>query len=103
MDLRAILQVEIFTMAFFEEIFRSNTTLLEPVVTCYHMFYESVRTYISRILAHSFRLNMTSSPKAGYMCVWQTLVFTAIMKFIARSRIMLHLWLDSDITHLRAI
>ena len=47
MDLLAILQVEIFTTAFFKEIFRSNTTLLEPVVTCYHMFYESIGTYFS--------------------------------------------------------
>ena len=47
MDLLMILQVEIFTTAFFKEIFCSNTTLLESVVTCCHMFYESVRSYFS--------------------------------------------------------
>ena len=53
MDLLAILQVEIFTTAFFKEIFHSNTTLIELVVTSYHMFYKSVRTYFSYICAYN--------------------------------------------------
>ena len=67
MDLLAILQVEIFATAFFEEIFRSNTTLHEPVITCYHMFYGSVTTYFSYTCAYTFHLYMTSSPKSGYL------------------------------------
>ena len=35
------------------------------------------------------------------ICAWQTHAVSAMIKFIEWNRIMLHLWLDSDITHLR--
>ena len=52
MNLAQILQVEIFTIAFFKEIFRSNTTFLEPVVTSYITCSTKALEHISRILVH---------------------------------------------------